>query len=163
VADKGLRIEPPPDFVAGHLARLHEVCFAPLPETPWSAHAFRTLLRLPTTRALIACANDQEISGLLVARVAGYEAEILTLCVAPAMRREGVAGALLGQFFEMLEPDTRTLLEVAVDNVVAISLYESFGFTPVGRRPGYYGGPTGGTDAVVYALGRRASDNAPCG
>ena len=142
MSDSGIRIDLAPVGVSEYLARLHDACFEPLPETPWSAHAFRILLSQPTTRALIARPNAEEIGGLLVGRIAGDEAEILTLCVVPSARRSGIAGALFARFFTMLAPEVRTTLEVAVNNAAAIALYRSLGFVEVGRRPNYYGGLT---------------------
>jgi ribosomal-protein-alanine N-acetyltransferase len=40
-------------------------------------------------------------------------------------------------------------LEVRAGNAAAIALYERFGFTTVGRRPGYY---ADGEDALVMCL-----------
>ena len=150
----GWRVEQAPVAAAGHLAGLHGLCFAPLPETPWSASAFRTILGTPATVALVARRDEDVPSALLVGRLSGEDAEILTLCVAPDVRRFGVARALLGAYFRHVGAQTRILLEVAVDNAAAIALYESVGFLPVGLRPDYYAGQDRKVDALVYA--RRA-------
>ena len=147
----GWRIEKAPVAAAAHLARLHGLCFAPLPETPWSEHAFRTILGMPTTCAFFACEDEMEASALLVGRKSDDEAEILTLCVAPAARRAGMARAMLDMFFGHIGAQTRVVLEVAVDNAAAIALYESVGFLPVGLRPDYYAGQDRKVDALVYA------------
>lgn len=149
-AGRDFRVNPAPPESAALLARLHAVCFAPLPETPWSEAAFRTILRSPATLTLIAHAEDDVIAGLLSGRAVDGEAEILTLCVAPAMRRSGVASALLGTFQDRAPTHVRTVLEVAVDNMAARTLYETFGFALVGRRPGYYAGKDGKIDAMIY-------------
>lgn len=146
-------IEEAPVVAAAHLARLHGLCFAPLPETPWSASAFRTILGLPTTVALVGRRDDDAASALLVGRWSGDEAEILTLCVAPEARRAGVAHNMLDAYFGHIGTQTRVVLEVAVDNAPAIALYESVGFLPVGLRPDYYAGQNRKVDALVYARG----------
>ena len=151
-------IEEAPTTAAEHLAQLHDLCFAPLPETPWSARAFRTILGMPTTFALVARHDEKEASALLVCRLLDNEAEILTLCVAPAMRRSGVAHGLLDAFFRHLGAQNRVVLEVAVDNAAAIALYESVGFVPVGLRPDYYAGKDRKVDALVYARSAEAVD-----
>lgn len=151
-------IEAAPITAAEHLARLHGRCFAPLPETPWSAHAFRTILGLPTTYALLARHDEEEASALLVCRLLDNEAEILTLCVAPSVRRSGVAQGLLDTFLRHLGAQSRVVLEVAVDNAAAIALYESVGFVPVGLRPDYYAGQDRKVDALVYARSAEAVD-----
>lgn len=150
----GWIIEEAPVAAAAHLADLHGLCFAPLPETPWSASAFRTILGMPTTFALVACHDENEASALLVIRWSGDEAEILTLCVAPGVRRSGVARSLLDVCFRHFGAKTRIVLEVAVDNAPAIALYESVGFLAVGLRPDYYAGQNRKVDALVYV--RRA-------
>lgn len=144
-------IEAAPVAIADHLAQLHGLCFALLPESPWSAQAFRTILSLPTTRAFVVRHGGGEVSGLLVGQVASGEAELLTLCVAPGVRRGGVARELLTVFARSAGEQTKIVLEVAVDNRPAIALYESFGFAPVGRRPGYYAGREQRIDALIYA------------
>lgn len=146
---KNWSLAAPGPEAAGPLAALHALCFAPLPETPWSADAMRTVLRLPTTVALAALAPGGDAAGFLVGRLAGGGAEILTLCVAPPARRNGVARDLIGAFLAQIGPGTRVSLEVADGNMPARALYESFGFRPAGRRPGYYGNPSSKVDAVV--------------
>jgi ribosomal-protein-alanine N-acetyltransferase len=93
--------------------------------------------------------------GLILCRVAGGEMEILTIGVARAARRRGVAQALIGAAL----PAARDLgaaaafLEVAVDNDAAIALYERLGFRRAGLRKAYYDrGPGGVVDALVMRL-----------
>ena len=147
----GWIIEEAPVGAAAHLARLHGLCFTPLPETPWSESAFRTILGMPTTFALVARQDEIDASALLVGRMSVDEAEILTLCVAPVARRSGVARGMLDAFFRHVGTQTRIVLEVAVDNAAAIALYESVGFLPAGLRPDYYTGQGRKVDALVYA------------
>ena len=68
------------------------------------------------------------------------EREQLSLAVVPAHRRQGAATALIDAVVERVRSDgvTRLFLEVAEDNAGARRLYASFGFEPIGRRPGYY-------------------------
>ncbi len=136
---------------AAVFAALHELCFAPLPETPWSETAFRTVLKMPGALAFAAEGADSAPIGLLVAREAGDVREILTVCVTPGARRGGVAKALFAAYFGEVPPETRTVLEVAVDNDAAVALYMDLGFRPVGRRPDYYSGDGARTDALILA------------
>lgn len=138
-----------PDAAAA-LARLHALCFAPLPETPWSESAFRTILRMPGTLALVARVSDGDAPGLLVGRVTADEAELLTLCVAPDSRRAGLARRLLKAFLDRVGTQTRVALEVAVENEPAIALYRALAFEQVGRRPGYYAAQGRKVDALVF-------------
>lgn len=90
--------------------------------------------------------------GFVLSRKAANEAEILTIAVAPAYRRRGVARDLLikhGHTLGLLRVSA-LFLEVAQDNEAALVLYRRQGFAEVGRRPGYYRAGDGGrTDAIV--------------
>jgi ribosomal-protein-alanine N-acetyltransferase len=146
---KGWHVGPVGPDAAAALAELHALCFAPLPETPWSQDAFRTLLSMPTTVALAGLAPDGSAAGLLIGRSTGADAEILTLCVAPPARRGGLARALFAGFVAHTGPEADIALEVAVGNGPAVALYESLGFRVAGRRPGYYAGRGERVDALI--------------
>ena len=76
----------------------------------------------------------------LIARAAGGEAEILTLAVAPAARRQGVGLALVAaaaRHAQQLGAATM-FLEVGVSNGAARALYARSGFREVGKRKAYY-------------------------
>ncbi len=123
----------------GVLSRLHGLCFAETGEAGWDAEAFTELLAMPGACGVIAARRGEPL-GLVLARAAGGDAEIVTLGVDPAMRRHGVAQALLAAAMGWAgERGAQALfLEVAADNRPAIALYEKTGFCQVGRRPGYY-------------------------
>jgi ribosomal-protein-alanine N-acetyltransferase len=72
--------------------------------------------------------------------VVADEAEILTVGVVPAARRQGIGRLLLADLLAHAgERGARQVyLEVRVDNAAAIALYESDGFAGVGLRRGYY-------------------------
>ncbi|MEO0720667.1 MAG: ribosomal protein S18-alanine N-acetyltransferase [Pseudomonadota bacterium] len=130
---------------ASELAALHARCF----DRPWSAHAFKDLLKLKTTLALVA--EDHSVDALsLVARLSD-EAEILTLAVNPDRRRTGLARQLLQEAFANLKAagTRRLFLEVSEHNSAAIALYASFGFAVSGRRPNYYLEGTQRADAIL--------------
>ena len=95
--------------------------------------------------------------GMLLARVAADEAEVLTLAVVPERRQLGLGGALVrAAATEALGLGAgRLFLEVSVRNQAARSLYRSLGFAQVGRRRAYY---ADGTDALVLSkyLSRQA-------
>lgn len=90
--------------------------------------------------------------GFILLRLAGGEAEILTLAVAPEGRRRGAGRALLRGALKAAEQGgaTAMFLEVADDNAAAVALYRSEGFVEAGRRRGYYARPGGAAaDALV--------------
>jgi ribosomal-protein-alanine N-acetyltransferase len=126
------------------LAALHAACFtAP---RPWAADEFAALLADPATRI------ETEPDGFLLWRIAGPEAELLTLAVDPARRRAGIGRVLALRFLAAARNAgaVEAFLEVAADNDAARALYTATGFAEIGRRPRYYARPDGSAlDAIV--------------
>jgi len=127
------------------LADLHARAF-PGPPRPWSAAEFADMLADPGVRLF-----TRDDMAFLVARRAGPEAEILTLCTAPEARRQGTARALLDAFEAWARQAgvEELFLEVAATNTPARSLYDRAGFTARGHRKDYY---TDGGRTRVHAL-----------
>ena len=138
-----LRIEEAGATHATVLAALHAGSIEP----PWSTETFATLLGQPGVAGWIALECDEPV-GLLLARAAADEAEILTLAVLPRRRRQGVARHLMAQLLAWAATvnAARLFLEVAEDNVAARGLYEKSGFAVAGRRIDYY---SQGRDALL--------------
>ena len=129
------------------LAALHARCFRAPP--PWSAADFAGFLADPLAFLLV-----EGDAGFLLGRAVAGEAELLTLAVAPEARRLGLGRKLVARFLyqAQLRGAVRAFLEVKADNAAAVALYESAGFTPAGRRRGYYQSTDGTrTDALVLA------------
>jgi ribosomal-protein-alanine N-acetyltransferase len=123
------------------MAEIHAACFPP--RERWGADAMVLQLGQPGAFGLIDPAG-----GMLLARLAADEAEILTLAVAPPARRQRRASALLATAAaRAVTAGARAMfLEVAADNTPARSLYAAAGFVEVGRRRRYY---ADGSDALV--------------
>jgi ribosomal-protein-alanine N-acetyltransferase len=138
-----------PAETAPALAALHRTAF----EEPWSADDIAVLLRSPGVFAVSASLAG-EAAGFILCRVAADEAEVLTLAVTPAMRRRGVAGALVERAMATaLAAGARAaFLEVATDNSTAAALYRAHGFEEVGRRPGYFSRAGGAVAALIMRL-----------
>lgn len=107
---------------------------------PWSSGMFREELTAPGRSYLVASDGDSIIAygGLMVV---SSDAHVMNLAVAPGHRRRGMATLLLLALIdEALGLGASHLtLEMRVSNGPARALYERFGFSPVGIRPGYYG------------------------
>jgi tRNA threonylcarbamoyladenosine biosynthesis protein TsaB len=116
-----------------HLAALHAASFA----APWDRQALAELLAVPGSFAF------HHPDGFVLARVAGGEAEILTLAVAPGARRRGLGRMLvIAAAKRSGELGAQALfLEVGVANRAALALYTGLGFVKVGMRKGYYDSP----------------------
>lgn len=123
------------------LAAIHRRAF-PVAQR-WDAAVMATQLGLCGTWGYIDPAG-----GLVLARNAADEAELLTLAVVPAARRAGRGAALLRA--ALAEAQRRgaaaMFLEVGSRNAAARSLYARAGFLQVGQRRGYY---SDGDDALV--------------
>jgi len=131
------------------LAALHARCFDLPP--PWSAASFAGLLADPAVGLLA----DPGGRGFALLRVAADEAELLTLAVDPAARRQGVARALLAGFDRSAAAAgaRRAFLEVAETNAAGRALYAGCGWHQQGRRPRYYTRP-GQPPVAAIVLGK---------
>lgn len=121
----------------GAIATLHAACF---PDDPWGSAALATVLGMPGADGRVAVAENGAPLGLLIDQCLGEDAEVLTLGVLPASRRQGIARVLLNDLFSRARAGgaTRVVLEVAADNEAARALYLSMGFVRDGIRRGYY-------------------------
>ncbi|WGM37377.1 GNAT family N-acetyltransferase [Caulobacter sp. NIBR1757] len=128
------------------LAAVHAQAF----DHGWSAAEIASLLETPGTFVVA------EPEGFILARALAGEAEIITLAVAPAARRRGMARRLVeaAAVRAMALQAEALFLEVADDNVAALGLYRGLGFEVVGRRRGYYARGNGepAVDALVMRL-----------
>lgn len=117
------------------IASLHAICF----EDSWHTELLAKILSTPGTFGLFSRPSGKAI-GFVLCRSSGQEGEILSLAVAPSLRRGGLGGALLdaAMTHAAQQAIAALFLEVAEDNMAARRLYQKFGFTTVGRRPKYY-------------------------
>jgi ribosomal-protein-alanine N-acetyltransferase len=125
------------------LARLHLECF---PDA-WSAQAMREVIDSAGAFGFVTLDVEASILALALARVAADESELLTIAVAPAWRRHGLARQLITEVVResRARGALRLFLEVAEDNLAARKLYQSESFRVVGRRRAYYQRPDGAT------------------
>ena len=106
---------------------------------PWPLAFFFEELSLPRRDYVVV-----EERGHIVAyggtMVIDEDAHIMTIAVKPEARRRGLGTrVMLALFDAATERGARHVtLEVRESNHAAASLYELFGFDPVGRRPKYY-------------------------
>jgi ribosomal-protein-alanine N-acetyltransferase len=88
--------------------------------------------------------------GMILARLAADEAEVLTVAVVPERRQQGLGGLLVRAAAAEARNRgaARMFLEVSTRNPAARGLYQRLGFTQVGRRTAYY---ADGSDALVLS------------
>jgi ribosomal-protein-alanine N-acetyltransferase len=115
------------------MAVIHAAAFSTAES--WSGDVFSLHLALPNVIGLL---YGQD--GFILVRVAGGEAEILTLAVTPPARRRGIATALLDTAVSTVAQAGANVLflEVSVKNTAGRALYLTQGFIQAGLRPRYY-------------------------
>jgi ribosomal-protein-alanine N-acetyltransferase len=127
------------------MAAIHAASFPP--HDTWDQDFIGRQLSVPGTFGLL-----HPGGGVLLARVAADEAEILTIGVVPVARGTGIGSALLRDSFVIAAAAgaTAMFLEVSVNNQPARIVYEKLGFKAAGQRKTYY---PDGSDALVLRRG----------
>ena len=118
-----------------HAAHLHQNAFF----KGWSEKDFQEFLENPLVYGL-KIEENHGLSGYILWREVGDEAEILTLVIAPSHQRRGRGGLLLTALFEILMKKSiqKLFLEVAEDNDRAQSFYRNNDFLLLSKRHHYY-------------------------
>jgi len=111
-----------------------------LPEEAWSFESFLSETRKPGGIVLAAVHENQEVCGFLTAFQVMDTADLTNIAVAPAFRRQGIAGALLKKLCSVVG-NAEIFLEVRESNQPAIAFYQKYGFVPVGIRKHFYQNP----------------------
>jgi [ribosomal protein S18]-alanine N-acetyltransferase len=121
-------------------------------EFPWSAGIFSDCVKAGHPCWVLSV--DSVIAGYGILSMGAGEAHLLNICVDPAYRGQGLGRHLLGRLLDIARWNgaERLFLEVRPSNPLAKALYESVGFSEIGRRPRYYPARNGREDAIVMAL-----------
>lgn len=108
--------------------------------------------RAADSECTTASPNDADILGYAGVDHGGEVADVMTIAVAPAGRRQGLGTVLLDTLVAMARArgESHLLLEVRADNEAALALYERAGFTTISVRRRYY--QPGDVDAHVMRL-----------
>jgi len=114
------------------LATLHGLCFTT--PRPWRADEFSALLATPGIFLI------PHTNGFALGRIAGPEAELLTIAVHPNARNAGHGRRLVAEFIATAARKAAKdiFLEVADTNTAAIALYHHAGFVEVAKRKQYF-------------------------
>jgi [ribosomal protein S18]-alanine N-acetyltransferase len=121
-------------------------------EFPWSAGIFNDCLKAGHS-CWVLCV-DGDVAGYGILSMGAGEAHVLNLCIDPAHRGRSLGRHLLGRLLDVARWNSaeRVFLEVRPSNPLARTLYESVGFSVIGRRPRYYPARHGREDAIVMVL-----------
>ncbi|WP_255498323.1 ribosomal protein S18-alanine N-acetyltransferase [Nakamurella sp. PAMC28650] len=119
-------------------------------DSPWTPAMFWSELAAGHHYVVVRGENGL-VEGYAGLARAATEAEVQTIGVRPGSQGAGLGRTL---FTDLLAAagDRRILLDVRTDNIAAIGLYESSGFTRIGLRRRYYQ-PSG---ADAYTMEKRA-------
>jgi ribosomal-protein-alanine N-acetyltransferase len=122
------------------------VCFEPVFQ--FSRRAMRGFAEEPGAVTLLAEVDD-ELAGFCIAHLEENTGYVVTLDVAPAWRRRGIARLLMEEVEARVraEGGIGMALHVYVGNVGAMQFYEGLGYGRVSSARGFYGR---GMDALVY-------------
>ena len=122
------------------------------PYSPWSASQYKEEFSSPTRHFVVAVDEQQTIIGYAgIFAPGGAEADVLTVGVIPSHRGKGIARQLMALITDWAKQQgsTAMMLEVKVDNIEAIGLYQSLGYSKLNIRKDYFGS---GLDALVMRL-----------
>jgi len=122
------------------------------PYSPWTTGQYKEEFSSPTRHFVVALDEEHSIIGYAGVFAPGATAaDILTVGVVPEHRGKGIATSLMALITDWAsaQGSTAMMLEVKVDNVAAIALYESLGYLKLNVRKDYFGA---GLDAQVMRL-----------
>lgn len=155
-ADFRLREYVPADFET--IWRLDQVCFTR--GIAYSKQELAHYIKQPRAFTLLAERESQACGFIVIERDARQTGRVITIDVAPEVRRSGLGSMLMQAAEEKLTAlgCSRVMLEVAVDNMPAIKFYRRHGYSIVKTIPRYY---LGSLDALRMAKALTASTSSP--
>lgn len=129
------------------LAVIHANSF--ITPRPWSSAEIADILAAPNTHLF------DVPNGFAISRIAGPEAELLTIAVDPTYRRNRIGKHLMETVISHAKSERveEIFLEVSANNEPAQKLYQFCGFTSRATRKDYYTEPNGQKiSAIVMAM-----------
>lgn len=122
------------------LEAVHEVETASFPNTSWSLESFLRELTVNQFAHYFVMEKEEEIIGYCGLWMVVDQSQITTIAISKSERGNGHGNTLLKYVKEYAATRADILsLEVSVDNMPAMSLYEKEGFKYGGIRKNYYG------------------------
>lgn len=120
--------------------------------SPWQAETFEGLVGRPSVELLVLVDESDAVIGYAVLWCVVDQGELANLAVAGERRGQGLGRYLLARVLDVARSRglEKVFLEVRASNARAAQLYESFGFSGVGVRRGYYDKPR--EDARIMKL-----------
>ena len=105
----------------------------------WSSHTLEQELTCDNSHLVVA-KIDNEIVGFAGFKILFDEADIMNIVVKKSLRGKGIGSLLLKNLIDLFYSFSLNALNLEVNekNVVAIHLYEKFGFQRISVRKKYY-------------------------
>ena len=121
--------------------------------SPWSENLFQGEMTNPIARMLVGRVDPlpgKAVAGYVIYWLVADEMHLHNIAVRKDQRRKRVASLLLREAIRASQSEgaRRVTLEVRRSNRPALNLYEKFGFSVKGVRPGYYSDT--GEDALIF-------------
>lgn len=115
-------------------AKIEKECL----DTAWSE---TQIVNLPENAYYVGAFENNTLCGVASVYFVAGEGQIMNVAVSEEHRRKGIGSGLINNIIEKaLQIDcTIITLEVAENNISAISLYKKCGFASVGKRKNFYG------------------------
>ena len=138
----------------GEVVDLMRRAFDPQFGEAWTLSQLAGVLARCLVRGLMVARRRNRLLGFALTRSVIDEGELMLIAVDPAVRRAGIATALLADVERVLRASgvAKLHLEVRRGND-ATELYRAHGFSKVGERLQYYRGPEGEVfDAETHVL-----------
>lgn len=124
--------------------------------TPWSREIIRDCIMVGYDCRVLELYEDNSekatIIGYSISRYHDQGYHLLNICITKPMQGKGYGKQFLRSILGFLEHDHNAnyvVLEVRVNNIPALKLYEEMGFTHVSVKKDYYKDSNGMEDAVV--------------
>ena len=142
------------------IAELEKLCFS----MPWTEDQLRAQLRDSMHEFLCALDEQGKVLGYVGMMYVLDEGYISNVATSPECRRQGVADKLIETLISIGSEHKLSFitLEVRESNQPAILLYEKHGFSPVGKRKGYYSLPKEDAILMTKFLNRGAQLEDTC-
>ncbi len=123
--------------------------------SPWTAGLFQGETKNPISRILVGRTTGERgksVAGYVVFWNVADETHLHHIAVRKDLRKRGIASRMVSSMIhDCINQGSRFItLEVRRSNLSAQKLYENFGFSVRGVRPGYYNDT--GDDALIMSL-----------
>jgi ribosomal-protein-alanine N-acetyltransferase len=121
---------------------------------PWSRESFKKEIEKNSLAHYFVICDADTVIGYMGVWQVFSEGHITNVAIDPDFRGKGYSKRLIAYVIDAMNPlgvESFTL-EVREANIIAIKVYESFGFKVLGKRKGYYSDT--GEDALLMWLNR---------